>query len=70
MPRTPAQIASHKRREKRRRHRRMLAGHASRRETITVWFPKPEDIAEQPRPALLEDEILEMQRELLKDIDK
>lgn len=66
MPRTPGQRAKHKRNERSRRRRRMLE---RRDDRVTVWFPKPEDKAESPRPATLDDEILEMQRALLLDED-
>lgn len=70
MPRNDHQRARHKRQERARRHRRQReAAEARRAARVGVWFPKLEDQAEQPRPATLDDEILEMQRALLLDED-
>lgn len=70
MPKTAEQRARKRRRERARLHRRHLEALERRREArVTVWFPKAEDLAERPRPSRLDDEILEMQRELLREIE-
>lgn len=61
------QRAKKRRRERERLHRRHLEAIERRREArVTVWFPKPEDLN---RPASIDDEVLELQRELLKEIE-
>lgn len=67
MAKTRAQRAKKRQRERARLGRRRAEQlEARRNERVTVWFPKPEDLN---RPATIDDEVLELQRELLKEIE-
>lgn len=67
MPKTPAQKARHKRNKKKRRGRRHAERvEAARAARVTVWFPPAPVLTEEEK--LIDYEIAEVQRELLRTV--